>query len=166
MRHRAARSSPVLREALTLLPDACESRLKRLFTPLQWMWARLFSSSCLQTMAVSANSHARRSVFVGFHYARQGVGDRNLLPLPMPQRCLQAWGQALDDTRPWSKNKQGDRHAGDLAEHGTDLWLGLQILSVNFLEGGCTRHRVAPVCRLSPFQAQRDAIARFRARAT
>ena len=43
--------------------------------PRLWMWARPFSSSCLQMTVVSANLHARHSVFVGFHYARQGVGD-------------------------------------------------------------------------------------------
>ena len=167
MRHLAARSSPVLQEALTLLPEACESRLRRLFTPLRWMWARPFSSSCLQTTVVSANLHARHSGFCRVPLrAARCRRQRKLLPLPIPQRCLQAWGRALDDSRPWSRKKRGDRHAGDLANYGTDLWLGLQILSVNFLEGGCTKHRVAPVCRLSPFQAQRDAIARLRARAT
>ena len=43
--------------------------------PLLLMWALLFSSSCLQMTEVSANLHARHFVYVGFHYARQGVDD-------------------------------------------------------------------------------------------
>ena len=102
------------------------------------------------------------------HCTTRGSRQRRLLPLPMPLCCIGAWERVLNQNfeRPAHEGKVGgNKRREALVTVAEDLWLGLMVLSLNFLETGCPSRDGARASTLSPHCGQRRALTRLRHRA-
>ena len=92
--------------------------------------------------------------------------QRDLYPLPMPVWTAQRVRDALQTANPFQSMKV--RSANALAklknDLGAEIWLALQIISLDFLANGCSA-TLAPVFRARPNSVQRDALHRLATRA-